>query len=219
MNSSNPLMPQKLKQRKTLYESILIKLLHESTLDLGNIQFSPNRVDGVSKNEPNTWDEKRMFSDILQWVEFSNSTPRFAENLRQLMTSPKYGNFFSPPKSGLIYRGMSEIPIKTISGWLKSSGNEDLSKKKSFEMDCNFVLEMQPESSVSSWTYSKKIAENFTDEGPGKSVVLTARVDQNPGVLLDLSKIQRAVPDLGPNGDEKEVLALGPVIVSKIRWW
>lgn len=79
----------------SLYKNVLRRLLIEAGQpDLGNIQFSPNRTDGASKEEPNTKDEDRIYRALRGWISSSTIDPDVVEKLYQLIQSKNIVHFF-----------------------------------------------------------------------------------------------------------------------------
>lgn len=211
-----------------LEERIYRRLLREAVPDLGKIQFSPDREDGVPRSEPNTPAEQDLYDAIGEWVESGN--PQIlcphVDSLRSLIDDRRYGMFFKHPKSMPLYRGLSNVPSETIEGWLQ--GDENRAALRGFrqdytgELNCNFMLKNVD--CVSSWSYDQKIAKRFSRtrdlDSRCANIVLMTKRDVNPGVFIDLEEIQKKVPSLGVTygTTEREVLALGDVVVTQIIW-
>lgn len=89
---------------------LLRRYIRES-IDLGNVQFSPNRLDNVDKTEPNTQTEKDLYDALKRRLSGGPITKPTADLLKQLINSPKYGvegsGFFAGPSNRSIplYRG------------------------------------------------------------------------------------------------------------------
>lgn len=89
---------------------LLRRYIRES-IDLGNVQFSPNRLDNVDKTEPNTQVEKGLYDALHNRLRGGAITKPTADLLKQLIDSPKYGingsGFFAGPSNRSIplYRG------------------------------------------------------------------------------------------------------------------
>ena len=75
-------------------ESVYRRLIQEQLPDLGDVQFSPQRIDGVPTDEPNTDDEKRLRYDLQAWIKYNSLPSNTAGQIRDLIKSPKYKNFF-----------------------------------------------------------------------------------------------------------------------------
>ena len=89
----------------------LLRRYIREAIDLGNVQFSPNRLDNVDKTEPNTQDEKALYDALKRRLNGGAITKPTADLLKQLINSPKYGadgsGFFAGPsdRSIPLYRG------------------------------------------------------------------------------------------------------------------
>lgn len=207
----------------SLYEAVLKRLLKESQLDIGNVQFSPNRIDGAPREEPNTPTEDKLYRDLLSWISSATIDPDSVEVLKGLMSSSKHGQFFrEPPIGSEVYRGM-KVTKEVISGWT------GLPSEKIADSDDAVVdFTLQPKSSaggLASWSYDMSVAEDFA-YGSGKAsrrgnygVVLVAQVKDNSGVFLDLDHITSKVRGFQKSSAwEQEVLALGPVRIDQLVW-
>lgn len=121
------------------------------------------------------------------------------------------------------------MPIEKVEGWLAAGGQHDAlaAFKKGPDrgrVDTSLVVQtgLAP---AASWTYNEwiarmKFAETKDDPGPNKcDLTFEAAVDDNFGAFLDLSRIQKAVPDLRYAGEnEMEVIALRHVTLSGMQW-
>lgn len=207
-----------------IYESVLNRLLREiDSVNLGDVQFSPQRIDGARKDEPNTEVENKLMDDLRMWI-MDNTSVGDPQNLRktliELMQSPKYGKFFQPPQSNRpIYRGLYNISRETLGSWLKSCG-ADITGPRGLKQ-CKFILRSLS-GGPESWTYSRQTAFDFAQLGKKKgfySVVVTAQPVDNLGAFMDLSEIQKKVSFLDFGIDkEEEVLSLLPIKVSDVMW-
>ncbi|NBW12290.1 MAG: hypothetical protein EBR82_30090 [Caulobacteraceae bacterium] len=200
------------------------RLVVESGLDLGNVQFSPRRTDGAPTDEPDTDDEHDLYASIKNWVDYGVPNRHLANQLYDLLKDPKYRSFFRPPRSVPIYRGLVDVPQSTVDRWLKGPENasavKEMAESYAGEEKCDFV--MDEGNPIESWSYSKDIAREFARERRPSSrcynIVLTALPSSDLDYLVDLASIQHRVRGLMSAGDEKEVLALGPVRITQI-WW
>jgi len=91
--------------------ALLQRYIREA-IDLGNVQFAPDRLDGVDTSEPNTPEEETLYRDLInRVVDNGKVSPETADKLRQLIDSEKYGTrgsgFFGGPKDPAqpLYRG------------------------------------------------------------------------------------------------------------------
>ena len=207
----------------SLYESVLKRLLKEAQLDLGDVQFSPNRTDGALRSEPNTPDEERIFRALKGWVSSATVDPNDINDIKNLMSSPKYGKFFKePPRDAEVYRGI-KVTQEVIAGW---SGMPVDVLKDEDDADANFTINLKDSSGgFASWTHDLSVAEDFA-WGSGKAtkrgnygVVLVASVGVNPGTFLDFHDMRTKLSGFPVSSTwEQEVLALGPVRVSELAW-
>lgn len=209
--------------------SALRRLIREE-LDLGDVVFSPRRVDGVPKNEPDTADEAALFRDLAKWVRGEPDTrgvyTGLGDRLRDLLYSSKYSDFFrSPPPDTVIYRGMHGVPVSQLSGWLSRDPKSAAAFRAMMDGDrgwqpCRFTLAPRKHGMTSWSTEEDTAASSFAAASyPMESatgVVFRARA-AGARDAVDLSSIQAAVPDLSPGWDESEVLVLGPVVVDGVR--
>lgn len=207
-----------------LYELVLKRLLSEAGQpDLGNVQFSPIRTDGVSTDEPNTESEERIYRAFRDWLSGGTIDPDITNELRLLMKSKKYSSFFREPPSGAeVYRG-TKMTEEALSKLLNKPVDKNL---ESDDHDVNVIVTPRvSKGGVASWSHDMSVAEDFA-WGTGKAtkrgnygVVLIAQTDNNPGVFLDFNhivNITNGFPKLAKR--EQEVLAMGPVKVSQIVW-
>lgn len=127
----------------------LLRRYIREAIDLGNIQFSPDRRDGASTNEPNTPEEQKLYSYLMGRLSgFSHLSTKTANTLIDLINSDKYGErgsgFFAGPanKQEALYRGQNfdeawfneyidgDISkVKAIQGTLSSEGTSNAHKQ------------------------------------------------------------------------------------------
>jgi len=106
--------------------SLLRRYLREA-IDLGQIQFSPDRTDGVSTEEQNTPEEEDLYYKLTDRItKGSHITPETAQIIIDLLDS-RYGRsgsgfFLEPPPNVELYRGH-----KVTNEWLsKHVSKEDV---------------------------------------------------------------------------------------------
>lgn len=220
--------------KNRLEERVLRRLLREAggDIDLGDVEFSQHRTDGVPTDEPDTPEEKALYGELMSWVGSSNiwEGEKTTKLLQRLLLHPKYKGFFTRPRAGsTLYRGISSVPIDKVRGWLRAGGEAEAlaafdGGPAAGETPTRLIV-TPGDKGMASWTYSewtarKKFAETKSDPGSDKcDLVFAASADDNTGSFLDLSRIQAAVPDLRYAGeDESEVLALRHVQLSSLRW-
>ena len=219
-----------LNELRLLIREELKRLEERGAPDLGNVQFSRYRKDDVPKNEKDTPEEHELYTSLENWISTGwGIDVSTAEELQSLMKHPKYGKFFRKPKGGsIMMRGM-RVPEKVVKGWLSGDveGTMEFEGSDSGTLDVDFEVgsrTMGGKSKVaSSWTYSEGAAEEFSSTfaigGSGNtSVILYAFPDDNRGVFFDLQHVKDRVKGLDTLPAEQEVLALGSVKVSMMKW-
>lgn len=92
-------------------EDLLRRYIREA-IDLGNVQFSPDRVDAVDKSEPDTPEEARLYAELMMRVKKGRALNQETANTILALLDSKYGQapggsgFFSePPPNQPLYRG------------------------------------------------------------------------------------------------------------------
>jgi len=93
--------------------SLLRRYIREA-IDMGQVQFSPNRTDGANKDEPNTPEEDELYNDLFARIKLGRHlTPKNAQIIIDLLDS-RYGQapggsgfFVEPPQDQQLYRGQS----------------------------------------------------------------------------------------------------------------
>ena len=204
-------------------ESVYKRLLGEEVPDLGNVQFSPQRVDGARTDEPNTDDEKRLRYDLQAWIKYNSLPTSAAEQIRNLIKSPKYKNFFHTIESDSVplYRGMTltSSQLYKYLGIDETSELPDTGKRK-----LAINLKNLNNANVSSWTRDLETAQDFADmnvskiqQGNAFEVVFTTLPSENIGVFLDLQDIKKKVKGFS-YANEDEILALDAVKTTEIMW-
>lgn len=203
------------------YEKVCHRLLVESSIDLGNIEFAPDRIDVIDTIEQNTPEEEDVWEALNDWVRHGKMTPAAREKFQALMSHPKYGKFFKTLSGGTVYRGMV-IKRSQVAGWL----GIDQSELPEHSMPIPFPRAMRPTNLVAnSWTKSRVEAGKFAGEhreitwnSGNLSVVFSARTEDNPGVFLDVEHMLKKLQGFSKYLKEEEVLALGPVKGASIEW-
>lgn len=195
-------------------------------LDLGDVVFSPRRRDGAPTDEDDTPEEEALFRAIRSWVQkgSENAPPGLADQIRDLLYSPRYSDFFfSPPPDTVIYRGLNDVRPEQLQRWLASSPDVWASMMGGSEdwHPCRITLTPGPRG-MTSWSTDERVAtEDFADTIGNRdervSVVFSAVVG-GARDALDLAALQRAVEDLSYSGiDEGEVIVLGPIVTTGVR--
>lgn len=203
-----------------IIERVYGRLLREA-LDLGDVEFSPLRVDGAPTDEPDTEDEKALAKDVRWWLDAASASRDLPKKMKELMAHPKYGRFFHPPEPGsVVYRGKTSSP-QDIAAML----GVDVEKVgKAGRMTGDFEVAVRK--GVASWTYSRDVAIEFANRPTMRTkpdhlaLVMSARVDDNRGHFIDLSDVVRRVSSWRPYQREDEVLSLAPgsTKVFQLEW-
>ena len=76
----------------------LIRRYIREAIDLGNIQFSPNRIDAVDKSEPDTPEEARLYAELMMRVKKGRALNQETANTIIDLLDSKYGQ--APGGSG-----------------------------------------------------------------------------------------------------------------------
>ena len=195
-----------------IFQRVYERILREA--DLGDIEFSPNRTDGVSNDEPNTPEEEELYNDLKYWVIAERASDTLPDTVKTLLDDPKYNHFFIPPRSDeTMYRGVG----------LTASELQDLiGRPPGAKGTANGKFKIDLIKPVASWTRNYNVAEYFAGAGAVHGrycVVLTARAGDNPGQLLDLEVIVKKIDRLASWAYEEEILALGEVTAIGVEWW
>lgn len=215
--------------KKSLHEKVMRRLLREAEedLDLGNVEFSPARSDGVSNREQNTPFEDLLYSQLDAWIRGEDGHklkgPGGADDILRLMKHPKYSRFFKEAEAGTeVYRGVAMTREQL--GRMIDRDPADLPPEG--EVEGKFPAALARRSGAASWTYDESRASTFAEvrveSTASFSVVWTAEVDDNPGVFLDLWRVVLRTsknPVWNVFSAEAEVLALRPVTACRVRWW
>jgi hypothetical protein len=144
-----------------------------------------------------------------------------AGELVDLLQRREYPSVIHEPEAHTIYRGMA-VPKAYLQRALRS---DDFEPKG--ELAANFTFE-PTRGSTTSWSLSLQIAQNFASDVatanrnhiPGMwCLVMMAKVDDNPGSLIVGPGGFYKVPEFAHYRSEQEVLAVGPVHVSRVSWW
>jgi len=147
---------------ENIFESVCRRLLQEKTLDLGKIEFSPQRKDGAPKNEPNTDLEEEILAYLGDAVDEGDIIPEeISSILSSLVKSKEYGDFFHAPDVEFVYRGIGRLPREKVANWV---GVDPTELEDTGEANVSFI--MSPlRGAHSSWTKDSDIAEKFSRRG------------------------------------------------------
>jgi hypothetical protein len=217
-----------MKKQTKLIENVMERLLREARADadLGDVEFSPIRSDGVPTDEPNTPFEDLVLDQIGNWVAGDGDLkgPGGADDLATLMRHPTYSRFFKEATPGeTLYRGVA-MTREQLAGIL---GRDPKKLPRRGSATGTFTAGPRRGAAGASWSYDDEQAEYFAEAAVESSqrqgcVVFAASVDDNPGALLDLRwMLQRILrsPFLRRFIEEAEVVALRPLRVASLRWW
>ena len=208
-------MPRLLPLVRKHYAALLAKSEAEPDAPLGRIALATVRSN--MPPEPDTKPEKQLIDALNDHFEgVKLLSPRMASYIRDLMSQGLYPNYFAEPGEPVVFRGM-----RVSKSWLKKAIGEDpkaITRNARGSAEVN--LKYKPRAGASSWTVSKKVAEDFHDYQSDYAITLYAYVSENPGRFLDaragLYKSDGLVARSFRN--EREALGLGVIQVSKIEW-
>lgn len=200
---------------KYVYESVCRKLLRE--IELGKVEFSTNRVDGVDKTEPDTPDEQRLYTMLTSWFGGAVERPGLASDLMAAADDPRYSDFFRWVPDGVtLYRGMdmNDGPLARMLG-------VDINELDSLggRRDRPFVVKPRGGKGVTSWTTKLSEAERFASHG-GSAWWVVVRTVTGPetGRFIDAGAMAAKVSNWRQFRGEGEALALGPVRAVGATW-
>ena len=161
----------------------LLRRYIREAIDLGNVQFSPKRRDGVDQTEPNTPEEEALYQSLIKRVE--GQAPLDAANakiLKDLINSKEYGvggsGFFGGPASpsagqtSMLYRGQlypqqwAEENISDLSAIPRWNGDHyqfgnHFANMKPFPLNPPYVYGPNKKEGFRGWTYDFAVARNF----------------------------------------------------------
>lgn len=193
------------------------------------------------KPEPNTPDE----IDFITWLNAYIETPvvklplYFSTTIEKLLKTGQYNDIIVTPNMHEVFRGMHLEKDKFVEfikqlgpNATKSIYNPDLAQLKTGEIK-NFstpiYFKPKPDRNFSSWTKSPNTAKRFSldtmTSGGIRSaskktfeIILTARVTgNNDKKFLDL---RNWYEEINSNNEiEQEVIAIGNIEISSIRWF
>ena len=181
---------------------------------LGQIAFSPNRIDRVPKTEKNTTVEEDLYDAIADHVQ--DNIPLTEDDvavIKALMKKGYYPEVFKAPDVEEVYRGMT-IGGKWLRKILKLGPKAPLPTKGS--ADVSFYYRPRGGAAMS-WTRSKRKARGFTGQAGSYDIIFTALVEENANNLLDMSGLYKVKP-MDEFKKEQEVLGLARVKVCRIEW-
>lgn len=240
-NGDDPPVPRFLKWLNGILQSVKEELTYykhpESKVTdnadagpLGKWAFANDRAPGFTKVPKET--DTAMEAELHRALRnlFDKNVPMSvepAEELRKLAASGKYADIIRSPESGTkIYRGM-RVPA----GWLSGATIKKIDDiPKSGESEPGTTFTFTPRRGfTSSWTANLKSATKFANEGGPEgndnhptnafAVIMEADVtDENRfNFILGDDGLYKVDP-LYHFSSEHEVVAIGPVKVTKLTW-
>lgn len=170
--------------------------------------------------EPDTAPEKISRAAMKAQTSGNKPLPSpVASELVSLLRSREYPEVIHEPEAHTIYRGMA-VPRAYLARALR---REDFEPEG--ETAASFTFE-PTRGSTTSWSLSKDVANNFANDVATAHqniemwcLVMEAKVDDNPDSLMVGPGGFYKVPEFADYHTEEEVLAIGPVRVSRVMWW
>lgn len=160
-----------------------------------------------------------LYSELAGYLRGISDPKEWAvEKLKGLIASGESEGWIHPPEPGIeLYRGIMFVQKNQLKKILGTSDN--IAESGSID----FTGEIRPRSGHNVMSFSKDmdvVVDKFLSYDLYTYwVIFTARVDDNPGIFVDMNGIYRVSNSLNSAySHEKEVLALGPVKLSHIKW-
>lgn len=190
----------------------------------GKFLFAPQRR-GQVPNEPNEEEENIAYLEIEDHIHNNQAiSSKTIANLKKALESGSYEKILHEPKVQKVYRG---IKI-THEGLEKLLQQENIPDKGAAILD-KMVSGRGDIEGASSWTVEFEIAKEFASKGnlshfsnPDKkyySLIFVANVRENPNKFITGPGGFYKVRNLNEFEEtEKEVIALGPIVVHKVYW-
>lgn len=187
---------------------------------LDSIAFADERpkYKGV---EPNNSLEKKLLGMIKGHFAGGSYEPinsSAAAMFQKFMEKGQYDDIFHEPEEETVYRGMCVPESWLIKAIGKIDADEGVIKKK---------FTFAPRNSVSSWTTSDSVAEDFSSYDVDNnfsfaekcySIIMKARVADNKNKLIDCVAGLYFVEDFIEYSVESETIALGPIKVYELEY-
>ena len=201
-----------------------LRQLIREEIDLGSVQFSPERIDDTDTTEDNTPEEDMLFRALDGWFT-GNAVPSDLADTLQGLKRSKYADFFHDLRLEEAYRGIS----LSVAAASSLTGLPEETFKTDGEAQVDFVATGPGNTSLSSWTtefeYAEAFAQGTYKDAPTRPsrlkpvmLVMCARVSDNPRRFLDLADIAGRIDSFRSWAHEEEALALGPIKVYRIVW-
>jgi len=203
-----------------------LRHLIREELDLGDIEFSPERTDGADTSEDNTSYEDYLFKALDNWFTGNRIPPDLEYDLRSLMSD--YPKFFHEPRVDEVYRGLA-VAATDVARWTKLPPETFIRAGDAMVDFTAYPRRNSMGGTLVSWTTEYDSAEGFSKgtniDAPSRPtrlkpvmLIMHAKVSDNPNTFLDLADIAGRVHAFKSWSYEEEALALGPVKVYKIEW-
>ena len=197
-------------------------------IDMGDTQFSPDRIDDVNKTEENTPEEQELYDILDQRLRGEELVldKKTADKLAALIKSEKYGvkgsGFFSGPSSRnkVLYRGHA-----FSKEWFEEYVDGDYNKALASDFNINYKFKKpyyfgevdDGTGRFRGWTTDRLVAWSFAlgyihDDVPVAAVLCMYPEDNPEDALLDYSASMYKTRAGTPYEDEQEVINIKPVL-------
>lgn len=186
----------------------------------GKYLFSPARDDVPFERD--TGDERSAYEAIHAMLFKNKPIPeKIAFQMQELVRNGEYLNLLYPGGHTTFYRGMNSVTdsfVKSLLGHAPASSGGDE------KVDNVFV----PVGTGSSWSVYEKSAFAYTVSQKSKkgtwSVILEAQHSQNESTFILNPETLYAIGDFAGSEDQdnessEEVYAVGPVNISRVKYW
>ena len=185
---------------------------------LGKHAFAQQRME-VPHEINNTY-ENELLDVIKNYLLNNVKIPtEDVKIIQTFLNSGEYSDIFREPRTFEVYRGMA-VHYETLSHFLNKGDTSEL--ELNGEADVDFLFEPLISGGVSSWTHSRKFAQDFAadalDDKKRVRLILTAEVRNNSKKFVDCQNGLYSVNGLERYINEKEVIGIGKINVSKIEW-
>ena len=188
--------------------------------DFGKVAWAEERNDVPDPREPNGKQERAMLSTLEAFFNhnFKNWGTRL-EDMREILKSGKWSDVIHEPDVEYVYRGLY-VDEEHVSFLDPRIGKADFGKVIG-------KFDLTKFSAPTSWSISREVAEKFAQgeepmswSGQPKdhAVILTARVSDNPGILLTCPGGLYKIPEFTVHDDEEEVIALDVMTACEVEW-
>ena len=191
---------------------------------LGRFAWPDDRVSSAKVPwEPDTKEESALLNSINGYFAYNdNIPPEAAEKLLSMYQQGLYSDVLKAPTAEFVYRGMG-VGSKWLKKLLHLGPDDAIPPDGTSEVEASYKASR---GSAISWSIDRKVALDFArgsfknrrDTGAEYTLLVTARVSDNPKVFLTCPG---GLYNLKvPNGyrKESEVLALDSVKLHSIEW-